>query len=748
MFRRRLYFFIFVCVIAVTICFCRLAYMQTTQRDLVREVIRESQIDEPKQLPTVRGTIYDRCKRPLAIDKPKFYVKIGYQLTKYIDQDFHRASILKNMKKDKSYDQSKIEINDKFKKKTEDIYNAIDKCNSLLGVDRELLLEKIGKINRSIWKLREVVAWKKSFPKSELYLEYKAMEKEVPYFDAMKDFEAQLALRDLESPPSHRKANAWAKRYKLALDEDLLEMRQLHPIYKINDEDEESHELLLKIQEEFAGIEGLEIAPITERVYQYGSTACHLIGWVGPAQIDENALFPKDVYSIYNADDFSGKRGIEKACEVVLRGKRGEVTYSKDDELLSLKPRQFGEDLYLSIDIELQHRIEHYLSDKTIFPDPNAEIGAVVIDVGTGEILAMVSIPTYDLREIRRKDVYDAVSSAKTQPFKNKTLWETYPPGSVIKPFFLAMGLEEGKVTAGEIIHCAGTKPPTGWPDCIIHRVYHGSHDNRWAGEGGNNGVNAIRGSCNIYFSILADRMPSEQIQSWLYNFGFGHRTLMPANYPGLLKELKRTESEAAERRLLEADGIIYTGFPTEDRITSIEDLPKLASHEKRRFGIGQASMRVTVLQVANGMAALARNGLYKYPRLYTGDTENKKYRPIDLGISSSTIRVVREGMHAVVYKSSGTANSAYTNRKFKYNEKFPKRNIKVFGKTGSTQRPYNAWFAGFAEDNSDRSLAFAIVVERGESGSQHAAPKGLRILEICNEMGYIGDQPEGQASR
>jgi cell division protein FtsI/penicillin-binding protein 2 len=236
--------------------------------------------------------------------------------------------------------------------------------------------------------------------------------------------------------------------------------------------------------------------------------------------------------------------------------------------------------------------------------------------------------------------------------------------------------------------------------------------------------------------------MPSKTIQTWLYNFGFGRKTLMPAHYPGLLKELKRTESKAADRQLPESGGIIYTDNHEHD-INCIEDLPPMKSIEKRRFGIGQASMRVTVLQVANSMATLARKGVFQNPRLFIGDTENKKYRPVPLGISSSTLRVIRDGMHAVVYESGGTARSAYTNKKFKYNEKFPKRNITVFGKTGSTQQPYNAWFACFAEDKSGRSLAFAIVVKRGASGSKDAAPKGMRIIEICNEMGYIGDKPE-----
>ncbi|MCF7956660.1 MAG: hypothetical protein K9M75_12725, partial [Phycisphaerae bacterium] len=729
MYKQRLYFFIFLCFIAVSVCFSRLAYMQVVGKTEAREKIRDDRLKDPMQLPTVRGSIYDRCMKELAIDKPQFYVKISYQLTKYRDPDFWEATIYNNMKDGKSFDDTREEMHVKYKKETDAIDDAIEKCSTLLNVDPEKLREQISKINRGIWKLREVVAWKRKFPESELYLEYQEKKKEVPYGMAMKDFNEHLVAMYPTSDPN-------VERCKLALSEDLKEMYDLHPIFEIADRQQ-----LLEVQEEFTGMEGIKIVPMTERVYQYGSTACQLIGWVNPAQADENALFPKDVYSIYSAEDYSGESGIEEACEIILHGRRGEVRYSKDDdEPISRKPTIYGEDIHLSIDIELQYRIEQYLSDKTIFPEPDAEIGAVVIEVDTGEILAMASIPTYDLREIRKSKVYDAVMNSKAHPFWNKALYETYPPGSVIKPIFLTMGLETGEVTANTVFHCDGGDPKPGFPDCMIHRVSRYNHDDRWAGEGGNIGRNAIRGSCNIYFSILADKMPSKTIQNWLYNFGFGHKTLMPANYPGLLKELKRTESEAADRELTESEGIIWTGMPMPGKINSIHDLPPMKSFEKRRFGIGQASMQVTVLQVANSMATLARGGTFQYPRLFIGDTENKEYRPVPLGISSSTLHTVRDGMHAVVYESGGTAHDAYTNKKFKYDEKFPKRNITVFGKTGSTQKPYNAWFAAFAEDKSDRKLALAIVVKRGASGSKDAAPKGMRIIEICNEMGYIGD--------
>ena len=89
--------------------------------------------------------------------------------------------------------------------------------------------------------------------------------------------------------------------------------------------------------------------------------------------------------------------------------------------------------------------------------------------------------------------------------------------------------------------------------------------------------------------------------------------------------------------------------------------------------------------------------------------------------------------MHAVVYEKGGTAYTAFVD------SDLDKRDVTVYGKTGSTQGVATAWFAGFAEDSADRSISIAIVVEGGTSGSRDAAPLGRRMIELCNEFGYVG---------
>jgi penicillin-binding protein 2 len=154
---------------------------------------------------------------------------------------------------------------------------------------------------------------------------------------------------------------------------------------------------------------------------------------------------------------------------------------------------------------------------------------------------------------------------------------------------------------------------------------------------------------------------------------------------------------------------------------------------EKKWFGIGQGNLRVTVLQVANAYAALARGGIYKNPRLFVMDDDPSDQTEIPLPISPASMSVIRDGMQAVIYEDGGTANKVFAG------SDFAQRSIKIYGKTGSTQRPAHAWFACFATDSAGRAISIAILVEAGASGARDACPIGKKILELCNDMGYIG---------
>ena len=159
-----------------------------------------------------------------------------------------------------------------------------------------------------------------------------------------------------------------------------------------------------------------------------------------------------------------------------------------------------------------------------------------------------------------------------------------------------------------------------------------------------------------------------------------------------------------------------------------------MSNSEKKYFGIGQGNLRVTPLQVANEMAVIARGGIYKSPRLFRDPLQGEE-EEINLGISPETLAVVYDGMAAVVNETNGTANKEFSNMI----STFAQQDVKVYGKTGSTEAPEHAWFGGFAEEKGGRKLALAVIVEGGQHGSSDAAPLIRDILQFCIEAGYLG---------
>lgn len=356
-------------------------------------------------------------------------------------------------------------------------------------------------------------------------------------------------------------------------------------------------------------------------------------------------------------------------------------------------------------------------------------MAAVVIEIATGNILALVSIPTFDLNRIR--DDYKTIVFDSNEPLRNRAIKQDYPPGSTIKPFVLIAALESKKITSTEVISCPAGKAPKGWPNCWINRKYpYLGHDDKWMDRGGNKARNAIRGSCNIYFSRLTHRIDSSCLQQWLWKFGYG-REILPGPFWEQNSELMLKLPDKAKRNFQQYAGVIYSG--RRRPLSRLEEFPAIENSHRKYFGIGQGDLRATPLQVANAMAAISRDGLYKDPVLFTTPSEKSAYDTIDLNISPETLTVVRDGMYAVVNELDGTAFAP-----FQYS-RFDQQDVKVYGKTGSTEGVENAWFAGFAEDSTARGISIVVVVEGGQHGSSDAGPLARDIIQFCIDAGYIG---------
>jgi penicillin-binding protein 2 len=706
MYKRRLLIFILCFVLAGFVCIGRLAYLQLGLGDDYRRQIEEMRILGPMQLPTIRGSIFDRSGNVLAVDKPAFYLYVNYELTRFFDDRFWQGCILKCQDRGQTADQAEAQLRKDFQDRLDLLWEIIDKCAEIGARDRSEIEAVIRRINERIWNMRRFFAWLSKFPNSSLRGKYRAKGQAVPVAEVLKDFEEQLPDPD--------------DRGRLTMAVDLKVMHQPQQLMELETEAE-----LLQAQMEFVDTDMVEILAHPKRVYPYGSVASQIIGWVGPARAADKELFAQDRLSRYLDDELSGKDGVEKVCEVVLRGKRGEVIYDIDSELVARSETRFGKDVTISLDIELQSQIEKLLRDPNSNPQYDSAVGAVVIDVARSDILALVSMPVYDLNMIRRN--YNEVRDAAGAPLVNKAIYEIYPPGSVIKPFILIAGLQEGKIEPTEIISCPHQEAPRTWPNCMQFKQFNSCHDWRWADEGGNIARNAIRGSCNIYFSRLADRIAPAALQRWLYNFGYGREIL-----PAAVFDKNPGHAAAGARNLSQSAGQISTSIPRRTP-KKLEEYPRIARYDMRMFGMGEAGLRATVLQVANAMAAIARGGIYESPRLSLNESGSFNDGRQDLGISKSTLDVVRDGMSAVVNEAGGTAYTAFDHKELR------RMDLKVFGKTGSTQGVVTAWFAGFAEDAAGRVISVAVLVEGGTSGAEDAAPLARDIISLCNRAGYIG---------
>jgi penicillin-binding protein 2 len=706
MYRKQIKIFVILITFFVLVYLLRLAQMQLLSNSSYRDKISklELQKSHTRQFKTVRGRILDRNGQILAVDEPKFQLCINYGLTRFMDDRVKRAILLKAADKDDtgiSTAKAKKKIDDALA----DLNEIIDKCARLGGGRPSEIKTKIQKINDFLWKRRKFQAWRENFPNSEVFENYKDIIS-IPHYVATADFE--------------KKQPNPVERLRLVNKVDIAEMHKSWPLVELKTDDD-----IFTAQLEFSDVDDIEIQAKAQRLYPFGSAAAQTIGWVGPVtQQADRELFTDDKLSRYLEGEVCGREdGVEYACEAVLRGRRGKIVYDIDRELIDETKAEFGRDISLTLDIDLQQRIEKYLTDCRYNSNCKAPTAAVVIEVTSGDILALVSEPTFDLNRIRQD--YASVANDPNEPLRNRAINKQYPPGSVVKPLILIAGLESDKITPNEIISCPAEKAPKGWPSCWLYNKYPWRcHNDEWP----NYARNAIKGSCNIYFSRLADRIEPQVLQRWLFAFGYGHESsLVPYD--------SQTEDES--RDLRQAAGQIST-IPAQSTISSPEQLPPLNGSERRFFGIGQGNLRVTPLQAANAMATIARAGIYKSPRLFltpdaTMEDERGTTDEKDLGISAETLSVVRDGMYAVVNEPGGTAY-----KEFAY-AGFAEQGLRVYGKTGSTEMPDNAWFGGFAEDSTGKKIAIAVLVEGGQHGPSDAAPLARDIIQFCIEVGYIG---------
>lgn len=472
---------------------------------------------------------------------------------------------------------------------------------------------------------------------------------------------------------------------------------------------------------------GVDIQARLFRQYPLGEVASHVIGYIG-------RISPKDALKIeesddaanYNGTDHIGKEGVEKSYEAKLHGVTGyeEVEVSAGGRAvrtLSRTPATPGNNLILSIDIELQKIIEEAFAGRR---------GALVaIEPKTGDILAYVSMPTFDPNlfvEGIDQQSWEALNTSLDRPLLNRPLSGSYPPGSTYKPFMALAGLELGKRTPQQAISDAG----------FFFFGNHRFNDDKPGGHGLVDMHKSIVASCDTYYYMLANDLGVDAMHDFMKPFGFGQITGIDLEHErtGLLPSMawKRAAYKKPEQK-------------------------KWYAGETISLGIGQGYNSFTPLQLAHAVANLANNGVVMRPHLVkiiengvtrerTPTVPKESYR---INLKPENIEVVKQGMIGVTREPGGTGVRAFANAGYvsagktgtaqvvalRKNEKYDSKRVQ------ERHRDHSLYIAFAPADNP--RIALAIIVENGGFGSESAAPIVRKALDYY----LLGKRPDGKES-
>jgi penicillin-binding protein 2 len=444
-----------------------------------------------------------------------------------------------------------------------------------------------------------------------------------------------------------------------------------------------------------------------QRVYKYGDLASQVIGYIG--QVSSKELEdPRYVEEGYKPGDIVGKEGIEKTYDKILRGKNGMRRLVVDSrgrtirELETIDPIK-GQDIVTTLDVDLQQVAEAQ------FDSIHQTGAAVAEDPQTGEILAMVSKPSFDpnvfaenVISAENREGVSAIINDQDRPLLNKAIRGIYPTGSTWKLMMATAALEEGVITlknsrlvcggglqlGSTFIHCMGNH---GTPD--IHA--------------------AIVHSCDGYFYRLGVKMGVDMIHDWVTRFGMGQRTGI--DLPGEVKGI--IPDREWKKRVNPSD-------------------PTWRDFDSALAAVGQGSVAVTPIQLLRAESGIMMGGEYHVPHIFKeakgtplSPVVDYQDQPKELNLSKATIDAVSYGAWGVV-NEGGTAGGVG----------FP-RDLNIGGKTGTAQviakdkargksLQDHSWFISFAPLHTDQKPELAVVVltEHGGAGARSSGPKSKMI--------------------
>jgi penicillin-binding protein 2 len=511
-----------------------------------------------------------------------------------------------------------------------------------------------------------------------------------------------------------------------------------------------SYDQMRQIEENHLKLPAVSIVPESVRQYLDGAVFSHILGYDGPISPEQyEATLPpegSDILPVYDKDDKVGQTGIEASMEEVLRGKKGgvEVEVNSNQRIVKELNRQDpvpGQNVILTIDAGLQYSVTEALQSG--LNSARTHIGAaVVLKVKTGEVLAMVSLPSYDnnlfAEGISQADL-DQLNNDPYLPMFNNALSGSFAPGSTFKLITAAAALQEKVIGPHDHARCLGRiDVPATWDEA--QRSPHPC----WKkdGHGSIDVMQALEQSCDVFFYQMAGPRQPDELGKFLRFYEPRNRE--PQYFNGL--GIARMNEYMKYFGLGERTGI---DLPGEARGVAPDPAYKLKLDPETGYwsvgdtlqaAIGQGFDLVTPLQLANLTAAIANGGTLYRPQVVQqvidsdGGTVVRDFKPEvlrNVPVSAETLAVIRQGMLDAVAAPRGTARR--TNLK----------GVQVAGKTGTAEfgeplpelgnvRAANAWFTAFAPyDNPEIAV---VVLIKGEAstleGSTFAVPVARDILK------------------
>lgn len=575
-------------------------------------------------------------------------------------------------------------------------------------IDNQTLNDTILKITNLLEKYQ--VNYVDDFPININPFEYKISEETLAAWKKSNDFDEDISAEDA--------FNKYKEKYKIT-NTDVQEIRKILAIRYAITKDGYSSTKALEIaknipreavaefsekSDEFPGI-NIVVEPI--RKYESGVLASHILGYASKIS-DTEYKERKDTYS---RNDIIGKTGIEYVFEEYLKGKNGtkQIDMAVDGTITAeyvAEEAVAGSNVILTIDANLQKITETALEANIqkiraggFGKVYEAKSGScVVMNVKTGEILAMASYPNYNpqlfVQGISNEDWNNYTTDA-LKPLVNKAVQNSYAPGSIFKMVSAIAGLESGVITTTERINDTGVytkyKP---YKNCWYYTDYHRGHG--WL-----NVSDAIKHSCNYFFYETGDRMGIDTLAKFAKYFGLGSKTgvELPSETSGVLA---CKETSAKLNKSWNPGDTLNAVIGQGDNEFSSLQMAKYIS----MVANGGHKIDVSIvkgIQNTDG-TEVSKDEINKFVNQKLGLEEDDTE---EINIDQNNLKAVLEGMRSVTNETGGTAYSIFKNF-----------NIEVGGKTGSAEagENVNAWFAGFAPfDNPE--IAVVVMVENGGHG-------------------------------